>query len=119
GTTLIIACGKNNNGPMFEPFAIVLDPETMIYDVDPCFDIERWQKNLTRKRDEFDLQIVGEVCETEMKKADLVNALLEETGCSKATAYRKINEAVRSKIVKRDAKTKLFSPVAFSLADFS
>lgn len=39
---LLLANSKNNNGPRFDPFAVRLDPETMLYGRDESFDVESW-----------------------------------------------------------------------------
>jgi hypothetical protein len=43
---LVIICGKNSNGPAFDPFGIALDPVTMIYEIDPEFDFETWKNEI-------------------------------------------------------------------------
>jgi len=46
--TVIVGCGKNNNGPRWEPFAAQLDEETMTYHRIPPqnFDLSEWEKNM-------------------------------------------------------------------------
>jgi len=39
---LLLANSKNNNGPRFDPFAVRLDPETMLYSRDDEFDVQEW-----------------------------------------------------------------------------
>ena len=46
GTDLVIACGKNSNGPPFEPFGIMLNSKTMVYEVDPHFDLSEWRASV-------------------------------------------------------------------------
>ena len=40
---VVCVLAKNNNGPRVPPFALRLDPETMLYTLDPDFDFEEWQ----------------------------------------------------------------------------
>ena len=40
---LIVASGKNNNATEFPPFAIRLDPHSMMYDRDDSFDVSKWE----------------------------------------------------------------------------
>ena len=40
---VVCYCAKNNNGPRPVPFAVVLDPDTMSYSLDPDFDFDAWQ----------------------------------------------------------------------------
>jgi hypothetical protein len=39
---LIVSCGKSSNGREFLPFAIRLNPDTMIYECDPTVDVKAW-----------------------------------------------------------------------------
>ncbi len=43
---LIVACGKCSNGREFEPFAIRLNPETMIYECDSTVDVKLWAADM-------------------------------------------------------------------------
>lgn len=45
---IIVACGKNSNGPEFEPFAIRLNPATMIYECNPTLDVQRWAAEMEK-----------------------------------------------------------------------
>jgi hypothetical protein len=45
---LIVACGKCSNGREFQPFAIRLNPETMIYEVDPTVDVKTWATDIQK-----------------------------------------------------------------------
>ncbi len=45
-TLLIIGSGKCSNAAEFEPFAVRLDPETMLYQVVPDFDLDEWRDSL-------------------------------------------------------------------------
>ncbi len=95
---LLVTCGKNSNGPEFEPIGIRLDPTTMISEVDPDFDLEAW-------RDENDIadttrpkisatDIAEMVRQTPMKKAALVKKIEAEGEYSQAMAYNLINAAI-------------------------
>jgi hypothetical protein len=46
---LIIACGKLSNAKEFPPFAIRLNPETMIYECDPSVNVQEWAACVTAK----------------------------------------------------------------------
>lgn len=115
---LLVSCGKNNNGRSFEPFAVRLKAETMIYEVDEAFDIGRWEQDIRSPKpggEKFDLSVVSSLCEGQMDKAALAKALIAETACSQATAYRRIDTAAAKKILNRDKTTKLYTSAA---ADF-
>ena len=42
-TRLIVACGKNSNGPEFQPVGLALNPATLLYDLDAEFDFAIWK----------------------------------------------------------------------------
>jgi hypothetical protein len=44
---LVIACGKNNDGKEFPPFAVRLNLDTMMYEPDESFDVDRWRDEIT------------------------------------------------------------------------
>lgn len=44
--TIILGCGKNSNGPKWDPFAAKLDPQTMLYHRDEEFNIEQWSEKM-------------------------------------------------------------------------
>src|SRR5205814_1379616 len=52
---LILTCGKANLGKEFPPVAVRLDPNTMIYEPEPDFDIDGWREHLkgTKKQRTF------------------------------------------------------------------
>jgi len=102
---LVVTCGKCSNGKEFAPFAVRLNPDTMIYDVDTDFNLSEWQSNVTGKRTEQDLsparvaEIVTELCKASgaPKKPIIVKALRDETGCATSGAYKAIDRAERAK----------------------
>jgi phage/plasmid primase-like uncharacterized protein len=47
--SIIIACGKCSDGQEFPPFAVTLDPETMIYAHDPSVNLDEWRQTVGRK----------------------------------------------------------------------
>lgn len=46
GKQLLVHCGKNSNGIPFETFGITLNPKTMVYEVDPYFDLYEWKQRV-------------------------------------------------------------------------
>jgi hypothetical protein len=46
-----VTCGKNSNGREFAPFAVRLNPETMIYEAAPDFDLDAWETEVAGKRE--------------------------------------------------------------------
>jgi hypothetical protein len=113
---LVVTCGKCSNGKEFAPFAIRLNPDTMIYDVDTDFNMSEWQSNVTGKRTEQDLsparvaEIVTELCKASgaPKKPAIVKALRDETGCATSGAYKAIDRAERAKVIHYTKTTKTY-----------
>jgi hypothetical protein len=113
---LVVTCGKCSNGKEFAPFAVRLNPDTMIYDVDTDFNLSEWQSNVTGKRTEQDLsparvaEIVTELCKASgaPKKPAIVKALRDETGCATSGAYKAICRAERAKAIHYTKATKTY-----------
>jgi hypothetical protein len=90
-------CGKNSNGPEFQPLGIKLNTDTMIYERETDFDLDTWRVSLVASptsRFNVTPQDVARLVETvPLRRADLVRAVME-CGCSKSTAYTLIGQAV-------------------------
>jgi hypothetical protein len=110
---LILTCGKNNNGKMFEPLAVRLNQETMIYEPEPDFDIEEFREQIERpkKRRTFEAEIVAQIDwpKPELDKKQLVAAVIEETSCSKPVAYKRIDEAVAKRLIRFNKQTEIYT----------
>lgn len=98
---LIVACGKCSNGKEFQTFAVRLNPETMIYDVDPTVDVSQWEQEITGSKDTAPLMNparVRELCATAgSSKAELAKAIMDDCGCYRGSAYRYITRAEQAK----------------------
>jgi hypothetical protein len=68
-SVLIIASGKCSNFSEFEPFAVRLDFDTMLYSRDDDFDLEQWRESLDNARST-----------TEKLTLDAIVGMLPETG---------------------------------------
>ena len=93
--TLVVTCGKMSNGKEFSPFAVCLNSETMIYAPDETFDLAGWQADVTGKSAATPMtpQRVKELCRAGMTKGTLAKAVMDDCGCSRATAYRHVDRA--------------------------
>jgi hypothetical protein len=100
--TLILTCGKNSNGREFEPFAVKLNLDYMIYELDPDFDVEGYRESVTGKpRQTFSPKIVAEIPwpQSELEKKTLAKQVMDETGCAKSRAYSLIDDAVKDRFL--------------------
>jgi len=98
--TVVVSCGKCSNGREFAPFAARLNPKTMIYEPDASFDLSTWQADMAGQKADGPSVTVDTVigaCKGTMTKKELVRAIMDETGCGKSLAYRKIEDAQRAK----------------------
>ena len=79
---LIIASGKCSNSPEFEPFAVRLNTETMLYERDEAFDVDEWRASLdSQPKNGFNLTL------------DAVLSLLPEKGSvSKITVIQQLQD---------------------------
>jgi hypothetical protein len=98
---LIVACGKCSNGKEFQTFAVRLNPDTMIYEVDPTVDVSQWEQDITGAKDTAPLMNparVRELCATAgSSKAELAKAIMDDCGCYRGSAYRYITRAEQAK----------------------
>ena len=101
---LVIACGKCSNGKEFDAFGVVLNLDTMIYEVDPEFNLEEWQQQVSGEKSNGHItpERVREMCPVPgASKSDLSKILIKEFGFSRATAYRHIDSSEKAKQIKR------------------
>lgn len=95
---LVLTCGKCSNGKEFAPFAVRLNPETMIYEVDGGFDLEAWEQDVTGKKGEpiMSVERVQELCTGALPKSELAKKIANDCGCSRATSYRWAEKAEKA-----------------------
>ena len=112
---LVISCGKCSNGREFQPFAVRLDHESMLYHREENFDFDEWQEEVSRARSKArvtehgkgsDLVIMimrdaGATPENQawIKKADLAKRIEDATGCRRSHAYRPIERALKDGVI--------------------
>ncbi|MCX8155968.1 MAG: AAA family ATPase [Verrucomicrobiae bacterium] len=110
---VVVSCGKCSDGREFPTFVARLDPETMIYTVDPNADLGGWRERITKPvkyQQGFSVEVVRQLCEPSMPKAALVRKLMTEKGIGKSKAYDLINKATGTTIA-HDTRTNTFSPI--------
>jgi hypothetical protein len=98
---ILIACGKNNNGPKFDPFAVYLDGDCLRYKLDPTWEPEDFKqavresggarRPLRHKPDQVvaALTIAGR----NLRFGELCAHLMDDQGCVRSTAARLIRDA--------------------------
>ena len=98
---LAVLCGKCSNGKEFAPFAVRLNHDTMLYEVAPDVDMEAWRADVagTKSIGPLNATLAGpELCRVEgSDKPALSRAIIDDCACSRATSYRHITKAERSK----------------------
>ena len=92
---LIFACGKNNDGPEFKPYGIILT-EDMIYEENPEFSLEAWEDAKTSTKSHqpsWDVEdIIKQLSEPMLTKA-FQTKCAEEAGIGKTTFYKLLKKA--------------------------
>ena len=109
--SLVIACGKCSNGKEFQPFAIKLNPDTMIYEPHPSFDLESWQTEMSGDKLSlhFSPEKVRDLCPVGgASKSELSKLLKSELGLSTASSYRWIDRSLKSKHINRSKSDQNF-----------
>ena len=109
--TLVLSCGKVSNGKEFAPFAVRLNPETMIYEVAEDFDMEGWKRDVTGKRVKRNVkpETVRELVAENPTRPALVRAIMAETGCGKSAAYEATEKAEQLRVVFYSKATKTYA----------
>jgi hypothetical protein len=100
--TLVLSCGKCSNGKEFAPFAVRLNPDTMIYELAPDFDMGAWQSDVTGKHANSAIitpERVRELCKGSLPKKHLARAIMDDTGCDRSYAYRMIDKAEHARLI--------------------
>jgi hypothetical protein len=94
---LLLTCGKANLGKEFPPVAVRLVPDTMIYEVEPGFDIDAWREQLAGKKHArtFSPEQIREIPfpPTELTRKELAKLIMDELGCGKSRAYELVDQA--------------------------
>ncbi len=100
--TLVLSCGKCSNGREFALFAARLNPQTMLYEPAPDFDLAAWQGELTGKAsnaESISHERVAELCRGSMSKPELAKAIMADCGCARGTAYRRMDAAAKARTI--------------------
>lgn len=101
GKSVVISCGKNNNGKSFKPFAAEL-MDDMTYRKIEDFDVDKWRSSITNsRRKEPALDISTVLCRLPedggaISATDLISQIVETHGCSESSARRVIHKAETS-----------------------
>ena len=96
---IVMSCGKSNNAKPFQSQGLRLNDATHFYEVDPDFDLEAWEADVSGERSGKDKKITvqdiidhiaanGGKCD----KKELVDTLAAEFGCTARTIQRRISE---------------------------
>jgi hypothetical protein len=112
-STLIIGSGKCNNAPEFEPFAVRLSFDTMLYTRDDDFDMASWKEEVNsakppRKSAKDVLQGVL-TPGREYDQKEIAKLIMDEELVSPATAYRIVNEGKTRRILRRNKVMKTYA----------
>lgn len=92
---LVVACGKCSNGREFKTFAVTLEQESMVYGLDPEFNVQEWEEGIHNAGRNADdpvdalLEIFAAPCSRLETRRQL-----EGRGHSKAGAYKAISRAL-------------------------
>lgn len=107
--TLVMTCGKNNDGREFPAFAVNLDPDTMIYAPDESFDLDEWREEIgAEKRKDRSPEILPLLESEPLSKADLAKAAIAKLKCPSSTAYYLIEKAEKGRIIRLNKKSELY-----------
>ena len=109
---IIIASGKCNDAPEFEPFAARLNFETMLYARDEDFDMEGWRVEVAiAKSSRVQPLILRELLGKgrEYDRQEIVAVIREETGVQKTRAYELVRQAQGRGILRFNKISKIYA----------
>jgi hypothetical protein len=99
---IVMSCGKSNNAKSFSTVGLCLNETTHFYEIDPDFDLEAWEADVSGERsgsekkltvqDIIDhIAVAGGKCD----KTELIEALKTEFDCTARTIQRRISEGFK------------------------
>jgi len=116
--SILVSCGKSNNGREFDPFGVSFDPSTLLYSFDPNFSLDSFYSSLSPassnhfnpKPPACDPATVRSYLSTPMPKASLAKLIIDDTGCSKTTAYHHIHAAIAAGLIQKSTSSRNLIP---------
>lgn len=107
--TVVMVCGKNNDGKEFPAFAVDLNPETMTYEPNESFDLDEWREEIgAGKRVDRSEEIPALLEAGPLKKADLAKAVMVTLKCGQSTAYYLIDKAKERGLIRLNRKSEMY-----------
>lgn len=98
--SLIVSCAKCSDGKEFDPFAVRLNGETLIYECDETVDVAQWKRDLHAGSNPNPPLIseaeIGRMCKPATQMSELSKQIMAKTGCARPTSYRWIQKAKRA-----------------------
>ncbi|MDQ8184278.1 AAA family ATPase [Pelagicoccus sp. SDUM812002] len=94
---IIISCGKSNDAKPFDPVGLKLDDATMLYGLDAAFDLQAWKDDLDGKQRGQAVSVrdvTDAIRDGKIRHKDILEYLTDDVGCGRATAARRIAEAL-------------------------
>ncbi len=109
---LSISCGKCSDGKEFIPFAVNLNPSSLLYECDPSVDIAAWASSIKSPKSSKSIISSVEVrhlCDLSgSSRSSLAKAISEHVGCDRSNSYRYIRSADKDSKIKWSDHLKLY-----------
>jgi hypothetical protein len=104
---IIISCGKSNDAKPFDPVGLQLEEATMLYQVDSTFNLQTWKDDVEGKQRGQSISIqdvIDAVRDGKTRHKEMIECLTESHSCSRATAARRISEALEKGYLRKNSK---------------
>ena len=110
---LVLACGKNSDGPKFAARGVIFDPPTCSYRLDPAFNLDDWRADVSGKRTGKSCTITNAVeavrelasmAGTEAKTGDIIRLMTDATGAGIRTCKTRLTEATKSGYIRKGSR---------------
>lgn len=114
---IVLACGKNSDGPKFAPRGVIFNAEDCSYTVDPEFDLEAWRADVSGERKGKACSIINAVEAVrelapspgmEAKTGAIVAIMKESSGAETRSCKTRLAEALKQGYLRRGSRTGLY-----------
>lgn len=101
---LLLSCGKNNNGKMFPEIGVAFNPDSGIYLHDKDFNPNQFREDigLEKRTTPIQPEEVRDLCADGIPSARLAEILTNRFAVSRATAYRAIEKARSTNLIREE-----------------
>lgn len=108
---IVISCGKNSNGREFLPFGARLNLDTMLYELDPDFELPTVEEESSHVAVRLNAAaIVALLADAPLTKKQIAEIVVAKFHCAPSTAYQAISKAEAGGFIRRNSDKRYEKP---------